>query len=75
MLADVKQLVRYLSPSAKVIDRYAHELGQILAAQVDPAFADQQIISGFADFLKLIAEIKAEMLTEAELIDTQIEPG
>jgi len=54
--------VVYCPPSWETIQRYAREVGQALARSGDPTFADPEVSRGLANFIQVIASIRAKQL-------------
>lgn len=63
-------IVIYITLPANILERYARILGNTLAEEFDPAFANPVIIQGFTDFLKLVCEIKTDILNGRTKIDS-----
>lgn len=56
--------VIYCAPSSESVDAYAREVCEKLAQQIDPSYADYEVVSGLAGFLKLLSRIRAKQLSE-----------
>lgn len=63
--------VIYIPLKPSIVDRFAQDACKHLAVH-DPMIADPEVISGFAAFLNLLAEIVAKRLNEGhdDLLDT-----
>jgi hypothetical protein len=56
-----KRQVEYVPPDPAVIKEYAHAVCTELA-QKNPAYANQEVVSGFASFLNFVAQTSAKYL-------------
>lgn len=54
--------MKYVPPNPDLIDRFARDLCQRLAEQIDPAYNHFDVVVGFADFVKIVAQLEVNRL-------------
>lgn len=62
--------VEYVAPDAQDIRDYAHSICYELAEEFDESFADQEVISGLIDFMRIAARIQTRHLNQSAQVDS-----
>ena len=58
--------VVYIPPDQRSIHTYAQQVCDTLAKRCDPSFAEPEVVTGFANFLSLVAHLEAKYRGQRE---------
>ncbi len=63
--------VIHVPPKSKAIDKLARQTCKELAKQKNPVYRSLEVVEGFAEFLNIVAEMKAQQLNHRERLKEQ----